>query len=155
MPACPRPGARDPGADRAGGAGPHPGRDDGDAGPAPARRAAGGRGPRRAASAGRAAGGCHRPSWPRRACRSSRRTCLTGTLIAWPCDLAARYPRRGQDTRRAGYPAHVTRTGAAVTIERPSQLPPGHSPSPRPPAASQDYPDQHYLKPLRSWRALS
>ena len=76
-----------------------------------------------------------------------------------PAPTASRLPAR--NARPAGYrgqprtrPQHVL-TATAVTSERPSQLPPGHSPSPRPPAASRDYPGQHHIKPLRSWRALS
>ena len=40
-------------------------------------------------------------------------------------------------------------------IERLSQLAPGQSTSPRPPTTFQDYLDQHDIKRLRSWRAVS
>jgi hypothetical protein len=46
-------------------------------------------------------------------------------------------------------------TAIAVNIERLSQLPPGESTSPRPPTAFQHYLDQHDIKRLRSWRAIS
>jgi hypothetical protein len=46
-------------------------------------------------------------------------------------------------------------TAIAVNIERLSQLPPGESAPPRPPTAFQDYLDQHDIKRLRSWRAVS
>jgi hypothetical protein len=46
-------------------------------------------------------------------------------------------------------------TAAAVNIERLSQLPPGESTASRPPTAFQDYLDQHDIKRLRSWQAVS
>ena len=46
-------------------------------------------------------------------------------------------------------------TAIAVNIERLSQVPPGENPAPRPPTAFQDYLDQHDIKRLRSWRAVS
>ena len=46
-------------------------------------------------------------------------------------------------------------TAIAVNIERLSQVPPGENPPPRPPTAFQDYLDQHDIKRLRSWRAVS
>ena len=46
-------------------------------------------------------------------------------------------------------------TAIAVSIERLSQLPPGGNPAPRQPTAFQDYLDQHDIKRLRSWRAVS
>jgi transposase len=46
-------------------------------------------------------------------------------------------------------------TVIAVNIERLSQVPPGENPVPRPPTAFQDYLDQHDIKRLRSWRAVS
>jgi hypothetical protein len=46
-------------------------------------------------------------------------------------------------------------TAIAVNIERLSHLQPGESPSPRPLTAFQDYLDQHDIKRLRSWRAVS
>ena len=99
--------------------------------------------------------------------------------IVSPCDLAARYARRGQVTRWTGYLVHVTETcsgdgpnvitdvatmpatsddkltAIAVSIEHLSLLPPGESTSTRPPAAFQHYLDQHDIQRLRSWRAVS
>jgi hypothetical protein len=46
-------------------------------------------------------------------------------------------------------------TAIAVNIERLSQQPAGHSTPPRPPTAFQDYPGQHDIQRLRSWRAVS
>ena len=46
-------------------------------------------------------------------------------------------------------------TAIAASIERLSQLPHGESTSPRPPTAFQHYLDQHDIKRLRSWRAVS
>ena len=46
-------------------------------------------------------------------------------------------------------------TAIAVNIERLIRLPPGESAPPRPPTAFQDYLDQHNIKRLRSWRAVS
>jgi len=57
----------------------------------------------------------------------------------------------------AGNPGSPIWPGSAiaVNIERLSQLPPGENPAPRPPTAFQDYLDQHDIKRLRSWRAVS
>jgi hypothetical protein len=60
--------------------------------------------------------------------------------------------------RYRGQPkAHVQQllTAIAVNIERLSQQPDGQKTPPRPPAAFQDYLDQHDIQRLRSWRAVS
>jgi hypothetical protein len=72
------------------------------------------------------------------------------------CELARGHGMR--HCRYRGQPkAHLQHvlTAIAVNIERLSQLPPGESTSPRPPTALQDYLDQHDIKRLRSWRAVS
>ncbi len=89
------------------------------------------------------------PAWHK---RYAVRSGVEGTV----CELA-----RGHGMRHCRYrgqpkahPQHVL-TAIAVNIERLSQLPPGESTSPRPPTAFQDYLDQHGIKRLRSWRAVS
>ena len=52
-------------------------------------------------------------------------------------------------------PGTVLRWHRRLAVERLSRLPPGESTSPRPPTAFQDYLDQHHIKYLRSWRAVS
>ena len=66
--------------------------------------------------------------------------------------------RLGVALRIRGQPkAHLQHvlTAIAVNIERLSQLSPGESTPHRPLTASQDYLDQHDVKRLRSWRAVS
>jgi hypothetical protein len=58
---------------------------------------------------------------------------------------------RGQPKARL---QHIL-TAIAVNIERLSQAPHGKSTTPRPPAAFQEYPGQHDIQRLRSWRAIS
>ena len=72
------------------------------------------------------------------------------------CELAHGHGMR--HCRYRGQPkAHLQHvlTAIAVNIERLSQLAPGQSTSPRPPTTFQDYLDQHDIKRLRSWRAVS
>ena len=89
------------------------------------------------------------PAWRK---RYAVRSGIEGTV----CELA-----RGHDMRHCRYrgqpKAHLQHvlTAIAVNIERLSQLPPGENPAPRPPTAFQDYLDQHDIKRLRSWRAVS
>ena len=58
---------------------------------------------------------------------------------------------RGQPKARL---QHV-RTAIADGTERLSKLPPDEAPARRPPAAFQQYLDQHDIQQLRSWRAVS
>jgi Transposase DDE domain len=84
--------------------------------------------------------------------RYAVRSGIEGTV----CELAHGHGMR--HCRYRGQPkAHLQHvlTAIAVNIERLSQLPPGESTSPRPPTAFQDYLDQHDIKRLRSWRAVS
>jgi transposase len=89
------------------------------------------------------------PAWHK---RYAVRSGIEGTI----CELA-----NGHSMRRCRYrgqpKAHLQHvlTAIAVNIERLSQLPPGQSTSTRPPTAFQDYLDQHDIKRLRSWRAVS
>jgi len=89
------------------------------------------------------------PAWRK---RYAVRSGVEGTV----CELANGHGMR--HCRYRGRPkAHLQHvlTAIAVNIERLSHLPPGHSTSPRPPTAFQDYLDQHDIKRLRSWRAVS
>ena len=89
------------------------------------------------------------PAWHK---RYAVRSGVEGTV----CELAHGHGMR--HCRYRGQPkAHLQHvlTAIAVNIERLSQLPPGESTSPRPPTAFQDYLDQHDIKRLRSWRAVS
>ena len=89
------------------------------------------------------------PAWHK---RYAVRSGVEGTV----CELARGHGMR--HCRYRGQPkAHLQHvlTAIAVNIERLSQLPPGESTSPRPPTAFQDYLDQHDIKRLRSWRAVS
>jgi len=64
-------------------------------------------------------------------------------------------PLRGRGGRNDDAGAGSPLDQAGDLVERLSQLPPGESTPPRPPAAFQDYLDQHDIKRLRSWRAVS
>jgi transposase len=89
------------------------------------------------------------PAWHK---RYAVRSGVEGTV----CELARGHGMR--HCRYRGQPkAHLQHvlTAIAVNIERLSQLPPGENPAPRPPTAFQDYLDQHDIKRLRSWRAVS
>ena len=89
------------------------------------------------------------PAWHK---RYAVRSGIEGTV----CELANGHGMR--HCRYRGQPkAHVQHvlTAIAVNIERLSQLPSGENPAPRPPTAFQDYLDQHDIKRLRSWRAVS
>jgi Transposase DDE domain len=89
------------------------------------------------------------PAWHK---RYAVRSGIEGTI----CELARGHSMR--HCRYRGQPkAHLQHvlTAIAVNIERLSQLPPGENPAPRPPTAFQDYFDQHEIKRLRSWRAVS
>ena len=89
------------------------------------------------------------PAWHK---RYAVRSGVEGTV----CELANGHGMR--HCRYRGQPkAHLQHvlTAIAVNIERLSQPPPGESRSPRPPTAFQDYLDQHDIKRLRSWRAVS
>ena len=89
------------------------------------------------------------PAWHK---RYAVRPGVEGTV----CEFARGHGMR--HCRYRGQPkAHLQHvlTAIAINIERLSQLPPGESTSPRPPTALQDYLDQHDIKRLRSWRAVS
>ena len=89
------------------------------------------------------------PAWHK---RYAVRSGVEGTV----CELAHGHGMR--HCRYRGQPkAHLQHvlTAIAVNIERLSQLAPGQSTSPRPPTTFQDYLDQHDIKRLRSWRAVS
>jgi hypothetical protein len=89
------------------------------------------------------------PAWHK---RYAVRSGVEGTV----CELANGHGMR--HCRYRGQPkAHLQHvlTAIAVNIERLSQPPHGESTSPRPPTAFQDYLDQHDIKRLRSWRAVS
>jgi DDE family transposase len=89
------------------------------------------------------------PAWHK---RHAVRSGVDGTV----CELARGHGMR--HCRYCGQPkAHLQHvlTAIAVNIERLSQLPPGESAPPRPPTAFQKYLDQHDIKRLRSWRAVS
>ena len=89
------------------------------------------------------------PAWHQ---RYAVRSGIEGTV----CELAHGHGMR--HCRCRGQPkAHLQHvlTAIAVNIERLSQLPPGESTPHRPPTAFQDYLDQHDIKRLRSWRAVS
>ena len=89
------------------------------------------------------------PAWRK---RYAVRSGVEGTV----CELAHGHSMR--HCRYRGQPeAHLQHvlTAIAVNIERLSQIPPGQRTPPRPPTAFQDYLDQHDIKRLRSWRAVS
>ena len=89
------------------------------------------------------------PAWQK---RYAARSGIEGTV----CECARGHGMR--HCRYRGQPkAHLQHvlTAIAVNIERLSQLPPGENPAPRPPTAFQDHLDQHDIKRLRSWRAVS
>ena len=89
------------------------------------------------------------PAWHK---RHAVRSGVEGTV----CELARGHGMR--HCRYRGQPkAHLQHvlTAIAASIERLSQPPPGQSTATRPPAAFQDYLDQHHIKRLRSWRAVS
>jgi hypothetical protein len=89
------------------------------------------------------------PAWHK---RYALRSGIEGTVNEVACGHGMRHCRyHGQPKAHL---QHVL-TAIAVNIERLSQLPPGESPAPRPPTAFQDYLDQHNIKRLRSWRAVS
>ena len=89
------------------------------------------------------------PAWHK---RYAVRSGIEGTVCEFAHGHGMRHCRyRGQPKARL---QHVL-TAIAVNIERLSQLPPGQGTSPRPPTAFQDYLDQHDIKRLRSWRAVS
>jgi hypothetical protein len=89
------------------------------------------------------------PAWHK---RYAVRSGIEGTV----CEFAHGHGMR--HCRYRGQPkAHLQHilTAIAVNIERLSQLPAGETTSPRPPTAFQAYLDQHDIKRLRSWRAVS
>jgi hypothetical protein len=89
------------------------------------------------------------PAWHK---RYAVRSGIEGTVCEFAHGHGMRHCRyRGQPKAHL---QHVL-TAIAVNIERLSQLPPGENPAPRPPTAFQDYLDQHDIKRLRSWRAVS
>ena len=89
------------------------------------------------------------PAWHK---RYAVRSGIEGTVCEFAHGHGMRHCRyRGQPKAHL---QHVL-TAIAVNIERLSQLPPGENPAPRPPTAFQEYLDQHDIKRLRSWRAVS
>jgi transposase len=89
------------------------------------------------------------PAWHK---RYAVRSGIEGTVCEFAHGHGMRHCRyRGQ---AKAHVQHVL-TAIAVNLERLSQLPPGEIPAPRPPTAFQDYLDQHDIKRLRSWRAVS
>ena len=89
------------------------------------------------------------PAWHK---RYAVRSGIEGTVCEFAHGHGMRHCRyRGQSKAHL---QHVL-TAIAVNIERLSQLPPGENPAPRPPTAFQDYLDQHDIKRLRSWQAIS
>ncbi len=89
------------------------------------------------------------PAWHK---RYAVRSGIEGTVNEFAHGHGMRHCRyRGQPKAHL---QHVL-TAIAVNIERLSQVPPGENPAPRPPTAFQDYLDQHDIKRLRSWRAVS
>jgi transposase len=89
------------------------------------------------------------PAWHK---RYAVRSGIEGTVCEFAHGHGMRHCRyRGQPKAHL---QHVL-TAVAVNIERLSQLQPGESTAPRPPTAFQDYLDQHDIKRLRSWRAVS
>ena len=92
------------------------------------------------------------PAWHKRYAVRSIEPGIEGTV----CEFARGHGMR--HCRYRGQPkAHLQHvlTAIAVNIERLSQLPPGENLAPRPPTAFQDYLDQHDIKRLRPWRAVS
>jgi hypothetical protein len=61
-----------------------------------------------------------------------------------PCPAKAACTTSGDGKRTVGFPPREL-----------CELPPGESTSQRPPTAFQNYLDQHDIKRLRSWRAVS
>jgi transposase len=91
----------------------------------------------------------HDPAWHK---RYAVRSGIEGTVCEFAHGHGMRHCRyRGQPKAHL---QHVL-TAIAVNIERLSQLQPGEKPPPRPPTAFQEYLDQHNIKRLRSWRAVS
>jgi transposase len=89
------------------------------------------------------------PAWHK---RYAVRSGIEGTVNEFAHGHGMRHCRyRGQPKAHL---QHVL-TAIAVNIERLSQLPPGEAPARRPPTAFQDYLDQHDIKRLCSWRAVS
>jgi transposase len=89
------------------------------------------------------------PAWHK---RYAVRSGIEGTVCEFAHGHGMRHCRyRGQPKAHL---QHVL-TAIAVNIERLSHLPPDESPAPRPPTAFQKYLDQHDIKRLRSWRAIS
>jgi Transposase DDE domain len=89
------------------------------------------------------------PAWHK---RYAVRSGIEGTV----CEPAHGHGMR--HCRYRGQPkAHLQHvlTAIAVNIERLSQQPAGESTTPRPPTAFQDYPGQHDIQRLRSWRAVN
>jgi Transposase DDE domain len=82
------------------------------------------------------------PAWHK---RHAVRPGIEGTV----CEFAHRHGMRHRRHRRQpkAHLQHVL-TAIAVNIERLSQLPPGQSPTQRPPTAFQDYLDQHDIQRL-------
>ena len=87
------------------------------------------------------------PAWRK---RYAVRSGIEGTV----CELARGHGMRHCRGQPKAHLQHVL-TAIAVNIERLSQIPPGESTAPRPPTAFQEYLDQHDIKRLRSWRAVS
>ena len=88
------------------------------------------------------------PAWHK---RYAVRSGVEGTV----CEFARGHGMRHCRYRDSPRPLQHVLTAIAVNIERLSQLPPSESTSPRPPTAFQNYLDQHDIKRLRSWRAVS
>ena len=89
------------------------------------------------------------PGWHK---RYAVRSGIEGTVCEFAHGHGMRHCRyRGQPKAHL---QHVL-TAIAVNIERLSRQPAGANPAPRPPTVFQDYLDQHDIKRLRSWRAVS
>ena len=89
------------------------------------------------------------PAWHK---RYAVRSGIEGTVGEFANGHGMRHCRyRGQPKAHL---QHVL-TAIAASIERLSQQPDGQKTPPRPPTAFQDYLDQHDIKRLRSWRAVS
>ena len=89
------------------------------------------------------------PAWHE---RYAVRSGIEGTVGEFAHGHGMRHCRyRGQPKARL---QHV-RTAIADGTERLSKLPPDEAPARRPPAAFQQYLDQHDIQQLRSWRAVS
>jgi DDE family transposase len=89
------------------------------------------------------------PAWHK---RYAVRSGIEGTVGEFAHGHGMRHCRyRGQPKARL---QHVL-TAIADGTERLSKLPPDEAPARRPPAAFQQYLDQHDIQQLRSWRAVS